>query len=381
MQQVRESTGTYFRVVVAARDGRPGPPRDITFQPVPRAEIPTAIAELQIEIEKTLTALNMLFPYVEGTPKQLRDRANNEKFDLYFEKLVGIAVLSLGQDQPVFGKLSLDNLQEEIRLRESGRVKNQYVRRLGIWAMSFIIPLAIVYLIARHGALFPEWIGKKREFVTLIAGSMLGTWLSFAIRKVELRFSELSIVENDQLDPPIRLLFVAGLTLVVGLIFSTKLATITIGGFDTHFLTTGTHALLIGLFCGIAEHSLAPTVGARASEFVGRISIGSQQNGGTAQRVPAGSPQTPSGSRSTPGDKHSESRADRDPVPPGDASASGKVAGGPEPRGATEPAIPVPSDDGSPAAKAAGKSGETRQKADAPVPQEEPVRTAGKREP
>ncbi len=264
MPEVLTSTGSYLHVVVPA----PGPdgvrPRYIEFQPVPNAKIPTEVAALQIEIERTLTTIDMLFPETG------KNDANRQKFGIYFDKTAGIAVAGIGQDQTLFGQLALEALQSEIVLRESGRIKNAYVRRLGFWSAGLALVFAALYIFARY-SIGPDWLLPKREFLTLLVGSSIGTWLSFSIRKVSLTFAELSVVENDQLDPPIRLLFVAGLTLVVGLIFSTQFATITIGGFHTTFLGSGSYAVLIGLFCGIGEQTLSGTVGTEAGSFIGAL--------------------------------------------------------------------------------------------------------------
>jgi hypothetical protein len=266
-------------VVIPPIDSEGHSPRDIKFQPVPHATIPPDVAALQIEIERTLTTLIVLFP---ATGK--RAQTNEIKFRIYFDKLAGIAIAGLGQDQPLLGSMALATLKDEIVTRESGRVKNAYIRRLGLWSASFTVIFVVLYLTAGPEHV-PDWIAKKRGFFILILGSFIGTWLSFSIRKVALTFSDLSVAESDQLDPPIRLIFVAGLTLVIGLMFATELASITIGKFHTTFLTSGGAALVIGLFCGISEQSLSTTVGAKAGEFIGLLG---QTTGNAGQGPPDG---------------------------------------------------------------------------------------------
>jgi hypothetical protein len=204
----------------------------------------------------------MLFPGT-STRKEAHD-----KYDVYFDKLAGIAIAGIGQDQTELGEMALETLKREVVVRESGRVKNEYIRRLGAWAAVFAFAFFSLSIVGRYG-FYPEWLGRQREFFTLLSGSMVGTWVSFSIRKVELQYSELATIESDQLDPPIRLLFVAALTLFVGLIFTTDLARINIGNFNTaSFLISSSSALLIGMVCGIGEQSLSRTVGSRASEFM-----------------------------------------------------------------------------------------------------------------
>lgn len=261
--EVIESTGSYFRVVIPPNDEFGRRPRYIAFQPVPHAVIPPDVAALHIEIERALTTLNMLF--AEGTGKL---GAGDLRYAIYFDKLAGIAIAGLGQDQSLLGSMALTTLKEEVLVREGGRVKNAYIRRLGVWAFAFVAVLLLLYWSVRGCWLpWPAWLAGQREFLVLLLGSSIGTWLSFSIRKVELKFSELAVIENDNLDPAIRLFVVAGLTLTIGLIFSTGFAAISIGKFNTEFLAMSSHALLIGLFCGIGEQRLSNTVGAKAGQF------------------------------------------------------------------------------------------------------------------
>ncbi|MEA2835362.1 MAG: hypothetical protein QOG66_3564 [Methylobacteriaceae bacterium] len=272
MVEVTESEGSFFRVVIPPSE-RGIRPRYIEFQPVPHVDVPPDVSALQIEIEKTLATLIMLFPETG-----FRRKFNQAQYGQYFDKVAGIAVAGLGQDQTVLGSMALEALKQEIVTRESGRIKNSYIRKLGSWCVFFMTVTGAVYAVPNLCGGLPQWVLEQREFLTLILGSFLGTWLSFSIRNVELTFPQLAVMERDQLDPPIRLLFVAGLTLVIGLIFATGLASITIGSFTTAFLNSGRIALLIGLFCGISEQALSTTVGAKASEFMGLLARGTAQS-------------------------------------------------------------------------------------------------------
>lgn len=69
-----------------------------------------------------------------------------------------------------------------------------------------------------------------------------------------------------------RVLFVVGLTSVVGLLLWTKAVTFGVGNFTTQdFYQHGATALLVGLLLGIAERTMATAVQKRASEFTGAI--------------------------------------------------------------------------------------------------------------
>jgi hypothetical protein len=265
-----QQEGSYYLVRIPAQVGGKQP-RDIEFGPIPKKNIPPDYSALHIDIERTLTILSVLFPsdarsgFLAGNAQR-----NEQKFKEYYGKLASLAVAALTQDQVQLGRMALNGLQDEIATREAGTVKNSYIRRLGVDAILFAAPAIIFYLICRYG--YPNTILYKfREFVSMIVGSFLGTWLSFSIRRVTLSFWDLAHLEEDRLDPGIRLLFVAGLTIVVGLLFSTKAIIVTIGGFNTAFLNSGTFAVLIGCLCGIGEQGLSTAVARRASEFISSI--------------------------------------------------------------------------------------------------------------
>jgi hypothetical protein len=167
----------------------------------------------------------------------------------------------------------LQGLKNEFVSLEADSVKNQYVRLLGRHVMLGVAIFVMVYV----GLLVaPVWFPKVSVpipftlFLLLAAGACVGTWLSFAIRRVILQFEDLALLEDDRLDPTSRLFFVVLLTLIVGLLIVTKMVGIKIGEVSLD-LSQETMAILIGLLCGISERALAGVVKTRADEFVGRV--------------------------------------------------------------------------------------------------------------
>lgn len=254
-KETEPSHGNYY--AVRATSAKEGALPSIDFYPVPDTSAPDDYLSLQIDIERTLAVMRVLFSA----------KRKKEKFDEYFERLADLATAALEQDQVKLGRLALTAFQDEIVTRETGEVKNGYIRRLGLWALGFGVPTIGFYLYCRYWTGLPE-LHRFREFVSMLAGSLLGTWLSFSIRRQKLSFWDLARLEEDALDPSIRLLFVAGLTVVVGLLLATKVVVITLGGFNSAFLDSGMTAVLIGCLCGIGEAGLPTAVAQRASEFV-----------------------------------------------------------------------------------------------------------------
>jgi hypothetical protein len=268
--------GRYCLVGVLKADSRAKAPRDIDISPEPGVPLPDDYSKLVVEIDRCLTVLRIIFP--EENISLLG------RYQQYFDELKNIARLSLGQDQVLLGNLEIQAFQDNVIMREGSRIKNKYIKDLGLWALIFGAMAFAAYLVAETQYL--SSIIRDRTFFLMILGSMLGTWLSFAIRKPTLSFTELAVIEQDRLEPHFRLLFVAGLTIVVGLLFGTGMVSVKIGGFETDFLprnpalTTAVagaaamRAILIGCLCGIGEQLLPRAVGQRAATFLSAIGGG-----------------------------------------------------------------------------------------------------------
>jgi hypothetical protein len=98
---------------------------------------------------------------------------------------------------------------------------------------------------------------------------MVGAWASFATRKVILSFRDLVALEEDRVEPQLRLLFTGLLTVILSLIFLTGVADVEVGSFQaSSLLDSGTVALLLGAFAGLAEKALPSAVLSRASSVI-----------------------------------------------------------------------------------------------------------------
>lgn len=192
----------------------------------------------------------------------------------YLQKLADIARNGLQHSHVDLAKLALEGFRSEFVIQEAGRIKNTYLRTLGAAAGTGAV-FFFVILVARS-YLHAESIWNYREgFLLAAAGSAIGTWISFSIRRVNLGFDDLGILEEDLLDPSLRVIFVFLLTTVVWLLFSTGAVNLEIGNLKTAELSNphstlpiGSIALLVGIFCGISERALATAISGRATAFV-----------------------------------------------------------------------------------------------------------------
>jgi hypothetical protein len=246
--------------------------RDLNFELKRNAvAIPADQLSLKADVEDTLTTLQAIFPDKNLTRSRPTKTPEQRRFEQYQYKLLLLAQVGL-QTEPAYpgvANQALTTLRSEIMAREGGRVKNAYMIKLGIWALSFMMLAISIYILAEYHDNNNYVIRRYKNLWVLWAGCMIGTWLSFGVRRVLLSFNDLGKLENDRLEPGVRLMFTGLMTLTLGFIFICDMVKVTIGGFSTgNLLELGSRALLIGIFCGISEQALPGTLTRRASQFL-----------------------------------------------------------------------------------------------------------------
>lgn len=220
-------------------------PRDILFtlESKEPTDAPEDQLTLKTEVERVLTTLQLL--YVDGNPK----------FEENFDALLSLAQCGLvgSNAQPDIATRALMTLKEEIVLREAGRIKNKYLKELGKFCLGMSIPSILIVLYS----LFFFMPVELFCFGMLWAGATIGVWLSYAYRKTHMRFEDLTLVEKDHLEPPIRIIFVGLITIILGLILLKQGLVIDMGQITTKDIGTDPiTAYIIGSFCGFSEQVL-----------------------------------------------------------------------------------------------------------------------------
>lgn len=234
--------------------------KDILFQQIQLEDgekIPDDQLELRDKTDSALTTIRILFGNERG------------RFDEYFRPLLSLAQLGLvgNSANPSLAQRALDSLKFEIVTREGGAIKNGYMKKLGRMSLALGLPAILV------GILFQQYaplLYTLVSFLFLWAGCMMGVWLSFGARKIQISFDELVILEQDRLSPSIRLVFAGSLTLIIGLLIATKALVLQLGDFSTaNFMVDVKVQLLIGALCGISEQALSSKVSQHAKDFLG----------------------------------------------------------------------------------------------------------------
>lgn len=243
---------------IVSRDQTNG--KDIHFQQIAIEDnevIPEQQLELRDKIDSALTTIRMLFG------------DQPERFEEYFRPLLSLAQLGLvgGSANPSLAQRALDSLKFEMVSREGATIKNGYMQKLGKASLVLGLPTTLLGILIEQYAIQLSAIGC---FLFLWSGCMIGVWLSFGARKIQISFEELGILEQDRLSPSVRLIFAGSLTLIIGLLIATKALVLQFGEFSTaNFMTDIKVQLLIGALCGISEQALSTKVSQHAKDFLG----------------------------------------------------------------------------------------------------------------
>jgi hypothetical protein len=231
-------------------------PRDIHFKLASETvTIPAEQHALRDDVEQTLIVLRGVYP--ESTPT----------FSIYFRQLLSLAQTGLvGKNaQPELAKRALANLRRDVTLREAGRIKNAYMRVLGLRALLLGVP-ALVAAYAFH--LFSTGHPIEAVFSTVWGGCMGGCWVSFGARKPTISFEDLQVLEQDRVEPLMRLVFAGLLAETVALLIVTNAIDLKLGVLSASLLDKSYKvALLVGVLCGLAEQALPSKLLKRATDL------------------------------------------------------------------------------------------------------------------
>lgn len=218
--------------------------------------IPEIQQKLYVEVE---SANNII--------KSLNDTNDTIK-GKYFEKLLSLAQAGLVGDtaQPQLSFKSLEKLKEEIVLIEGQRIKNEYMKRLGINAIIICAAISIIWILIDY--LFK--IKGHHMYCMSYLGAMLGTWISFGARRFNIEFTQLSNLEDDMMEPWIRLVYIGMCSIIVILFINSGIITIKIGSISLKNIKTNLELqTIIGIICGLVESKIGVNIYKKAINIIG----------------------------------------------------------------------------------------------------------------
>ena len=256
-------------------DDRPSQEEEDLFVDIGKTE--TVITAVVHHMQDRAGKIGQRWVFWSQPRAQAEYKLAGQLLDEYVKKLASIARVGLEGPHTSLAKLALSELRADFTAQQAPRIKNIYVRSLGVMAALWAASLLLAYGIVHYVGTAAGWWYQHEAFLVAAAGASIGTWLSFSIRRVGLAFSDLANLEEDLLDPSVRIIFVIGLTLTACLLFWTGVMNIEIGNLKTNateLIHNGSVAMLIGVFFGISERALATAISGRAATFVRGIGGG-----------------------------------------------------------------------------------------------------------
>lgn len=266
-----------------------------------KSDIPSEQHELMLEFDKVCAVL-----------RERLQKRSQEQFRDEFRRLLRLAQATFSGEfaRVSHGQKSLEAYKIELLNKEGPEIKNEYLKELAKSALIASIIIIIFAVIVRAGFYFgekynliateasgsykPEKLnGEKPEelktnkanaalpsikwnsqyspmhFGFLLAATMWGVWLSFAVRNMNLRFEQLQNIESDLMRPWSRLLAVGLLAFILALFFQMQILVISIGGVASTSQISDNLliAIFVGLCLGFTDKALPEQVQRRIEEF------------------------------------------------------------------------------------------------------------------
>lgn len=243
--------------IVAPRTGDDGTP-DILFQVV-KTGCPQEQLDLKSAVETALTVIKHVF----ATDATLLNEYVKRLLSLSQAGLVG------PEASTQVANAALLSLENEILARKAGPAKNAYMKKLGKWALGFGFAAAgIRYVADMWPFIFWDRLVPFSNVLFVWLGCMVGAWLSFATRKVDLKLTDLISIEDDRVEPSLRLVYVGLIAIVLTGFVTAGVVDIKIGGFSSgDIVKSGLAATVFGAICGFAEKVIGSSVLSRAANI------------------------------------------------------------------------------------------------------------------
>jgi hypothetical protein len=245
-------------------------PHDINFSIKPEVmQVPELQQKLQMSIEQTLMIIRKLF------------KGENEKSNLdnYFAQLLSLAQAGLVvvNAQPTIAMNALLQLRAEIVDLKSGEIKNNYFKTLGmqaLWLTSIPIIIALSVKALYYYLEVPtiNQLSVFSNYIYVWCGTMLGIWISFGARKTILTFEELTTIEEDRLEPLMRLLFIGSISMVFAVLFYKQAISIKIGTISSADIEHDSFVgIIFGVMLGLSEQVLGKKITKKAASLFDNI--------------------------------------------------------------------------------------------------------------
>lgn len=237
---------------------------DIEFSlQVPDQNVPKIFKKLYRQCEELKADLIKIFEKDEDKKKK------------YFEMLLTLSQAGLSGENadPILGLEALENLKNEIFTVEACHFKNRYMKKQGITAVIYIIILIFIYvsIVLINSFIAPDFISDFdiKNYILVFIGSLIGNWISFGVRKLDITFKDLVNFESDGLEHHIRLIFIGLVSVIFTMILNAKFFSISFNKIDLiSLLSAKESAILLGIILGLLDNKLAVNLYSKSSAIL-----------------------------------------------------------------------------------------------------------------
>ncbi|MEP0133375.1 MAG: hypothetical protein ABJJ25_15350 [Eudoraea sp.] len=239
---------------------------DIEFQMrFPEAPVPVEIGAFIRNVHEVQEALKELY----------KDEKDKARLTIHMESLVGIAEIGAASTLFELARQQLEQFKSEIILQKGREIKRTYLVYLGISGISVSLVCFILLILPNIFNIKMDDESIFKNGIYLIIGSCIGTWLSFAVRKKELNFEDLRTLNDGFVSPMLRMIVLVLIGLSFYFMFITNFLNVAIGEtFSTGYIGEKGYeslAFVIGIFIGLAENTIGPTLTSRIETFTSKL--------------------------------------------------------------------------------------------------------------
>ncbi|HEH6783568.1 hypothetical protein [Clostridioides sp. ZZV14-6387] len=216
------------------------------------------VPEEQVTLFHSVEEASSYISTLKNTKSEIKKKYLNELLSLAQVGLVG------KNPAPKLSLKTLEKLKDKICIQEGNRIKNTYMCDLGKYA----IIIALILLIIKY-IVFKINFSYLDKYIYVSIGSVIGTWISFGARKLNLSFEELSLIEEDGLNPWMRLIYICACSNIVLLFLSSELIEISLGKFNLNTVNKSIELqFLLGAICGLIEYKIGTGIFNKANDIL-----------------------------------------------------------------------------------------------------------------
>jgi len=267
-------------------------------------DIPQSLLDYYNLADETNTIIKLLY-----APERVRYCLNKEKYmrkmgnamenrKNYIAELIETSQVGLNglNPQPKIAADSLNRMRKEIIIKEGGKIKNWHTKRLGIWALlaAIVFSLLAMWMVtlsngeaavteisAYEEAADSETLNEGSEqtvgmwlaqalkgnagsaYLFAFAGAAIGTWVAFLIRRRNLEFINLVLMDDDRLSCLGRVMFSCAVSFLFMLFLVSGIFSFSIGNIDFGEIKNIDNVdlqMVVGAIAGLTGNSLADKI-------------------------------------------------------------------------------------------------------------------------